>query len=616
MKRKCPKCGSIEESKFCTNCGQDLSGADIVKICPKCGAETTSKFCIQCGTKMDQENVDSNKGSNEQKSVIKEPESKSQDIKQKEEEEKQRLAKQKEEEEKQRLAKLKEEEEKQRLAKLKEEEEKQRLAKLKEEEEKQRLAKQKEEEEKQRLAKLKEEEEKQRLAKQKEEERIKKEKIRSELRNKKKYEEALSYMEHAEQADDKNVAAEFFRKAEAMFDELLDWENAEENSLICARKAKACEIAAESKIITEKGSRNEDSPIDTSPKAETVEPVASKDNTKAAPAKEVPKGKSKSKIAIIAVLIGALVIGGAVIALTQGKTNNSQSSNGGNTAEDDGASAGGDAYQGDLIKVEDGPTIEWDTGSAVLTNYQIEKSEDEGDCVNLYFDYSKTGGEDESFSSALDVGVFQNGYELDEKSFLTTDAEDKSYDQVRSGASITAARGFLLNDASEFTVVLTAYDEDDNKIVERAKITIPDDEGGKISGSKKYFEDTGETPIKDGIDLKCKTGEVKIAGYKWTEYDGEEMLVLYFDFTNLTDEEQSMSGSDFNVTVFQNGVEQDSSGWTTSEAESHYFSLVQKGTTIHCGYSYSVPEKTEIEVKITCWADDDEKTEEQVVKVK
>ena len=547
MKKKCPRCGSIEESRFCTNCGQDLSGADVVKICPKCGAETTSRFCIQCGTKIDQED---------------QPEQ------QKEEEEKRRIAQQKEEEEKRRIAQQKEEEEKRRIAKQKEEEE-----------------------------------------------RIKKEKIKNALRDKKKYEEAISYMEHAETTSDKAVAAEFFRKAESMFDELLGWEDSEEKSLICARKAKACEISVESKAITEKAKTKEQKPAIVVTPESTVEKDTSKTTTTNSEDAS-SSGTSKSKVALIAVLIGVLVIGGIVFALMHGKTSDNQGNTDTNTSDESEGADEGDAYKGDLIAVENGPKIEWENGSAVLTNYQIEKSEEDGDCVNLYFDYSKTGGEEESFSSALNVDVFQNGYELDEKTFTTVDEEENAYNQVKSGASITAARGFMLNDSSELTVVLTAYDEDYNEIVERTQLTIPDDNAKTITGNKKYFEETGENPIKDGVSINSKAGELKVTGYKWIEYEGEEMLVLYFDFTNLTDEEQALNGSDFSITVFQNGIEQKGSGWTTSEAESHYFSGVQKDTTMHCAYSYSIPEKTEIEVKLTCWTDDDEKTEEQVISVK
>jgi hypothetical protein len=114
----------------------------------------------------------------------------------------------------------------------------------------------------------------------------------------------------------------------------------------------------------------------------------------------------------------------------------------------------------------------------------------------------------------LDLAISWAGYELDEKTSLTTDAENNSFNQVKEGASITAARGFLLNDSSELTVVLTAYDKDYNEIIERKEITIPDDKAKGITGNTKYFEETGETPIKDGASVKSKDGEIKVTGYK------------------------------------------------------------------------------------------------------
>ena len=603
-------------------------GDDILKICPTCGAETTRKFCTHCGTRMDQESANNNVQNTEEISkqdfTQREEEEKARLAKQREEEEKARLAKQREEEEKARLAKQREEEEKARLAKQKEEEEKARLAKQKEEEEKARLAKQKEEEEKARLAKQREEEEKARLAKQREdeekrkialqkekEEEERKEQIRKSLQEKKKYEEAVSYMDHASQTEDKKVAANFYRKAETLFEQVIGWEDAEDKILECARKAKACEIAVESERIAQ--GKQEDLHPDIQNSGEAAVEISEKKNA-AVKEKKPVEGKPKSKILIVAAMIGVLVIGGAIFALTRGNAGSDPGTN--NESETSTSSDGGEMYAGDLIAIDGGPELTWDTGSAVLTHYQFEKNEYDGDCVNLYFDYSKTGGEDGTFSDAFNVAVFQNGYALDQKTTTTTEAENKAFDQVKSGASITAANGFILNDSSELTVVLTAYDKDYNKIVERTKITIPDDQAKEISGNKKYFEETGEKPVKDGISIKSNTGEVKITGYKWTEYEGDEMLVLYFDYTNLSDDEQSMSESDINVTVFQDGVEQDSSGWSTSEAESHYFSRVQKGTTMHCGYSYSIPEKSEIEVKLTCWLDDNEVTEEQVINVK
>ena len=50
--KKCPNCGNITDSKFCPECGTDLSAIDVLKACPKCGKETNSKFCPECGTEV------------------------------------------------------------------------------------------------------------------------------------------------------------------------------------------------------------------------------------------------------------------------------------------------------------------------------------------------------------------------------------------------------------------------------------------------------------------------------------------------------------------------------------------------------------------------------------
>lgn len=49
--KKCPKCTSVTEGKYCPDCGYDLSLIDTF-ICPKCGSESNSRFCPNCGTNM------------------------------------------------------------------------------------------------------------------------------------------------------------------------------------------------------------------------------------------------------------------------------------------------------------------------------------------------------------------------------------------------------------------------------------------------------------------------------------------------------------------------------------------------------------------------------------
>lgn len=50
---KCAKCGTINTSKFCTNCGEAQSDGTVIKFCPDCGTELNgAKFCPNCGRKI------------------------------------------------------------------------------------------------------------------------------------------------------------------------------------------------------------------------------------------------------------------------------------------------------------------------------------------------------------------------------------------------------------------------------------------------------------------------------------------------------------------------------------------------------------------------------------
>lgn len=105
------------------------------------------------------------------------------------------------------------------------------------------------------------------------------------------------------------------------------------------------------------------------------------------------------------------------------------------------------------------------------------------------------------------------------------------------------------------------------------------------------------------MDINVKFLESKI------EYDSidRENLVLYFQFTNNSKENQAFCYN-FIVSAFQNGVALDDSYfYTDSEASRNYEREIQPGTSIIVSYNYQIKDKTTpIQIEITpfsVWTD-------------
>lgn len=49
--KRCPKCMTKTEGKYCPDCGYDMSLVSEF-VCPNCGCETETEFCPNCGTKV------------------------------------------------------------------------------------------------------------------------------------------------------------------------------------------------------------------------------------------------------------------------------------------------------------------------------------------------------------------------------------------------------------------------------------------------------------------------------------------------------------------------------------------------------------------------------------
>ena len=348
IKRKCPKCGAVVDSKFCTSCGQDLTGPDIVKICPNCGTETTAKFCTGCGTKLIDDavgavkagvsttNIPSNTAGNESNISASELVQKAK-----------KLGAQK-------VKDIEKNAETKRALKEKEAE----LLRIKQEKEAE-LIREKQEREVEQLRiqqRMKAEE----SARQIEEERKKarekeeQEKKRKRIEQKRINEEALTYLETAAKTEDHGVAAGFYRKAEELFSSIPEVDGAEERSLFSARKAKEQEVFIEAErikaeqaakaealaaraakevtvaeesqntlyqdVVNDGGREESVTPLDRVAKEQDVNGNSSETETQAR------KAPNKSKIIIAIAAVAALAIAGVIFGLSHTGTEDTATS--------------------------------------------------------------------------------------------------------------------------------------------------------------------------------------------------------------------------------------------------------------------------------------------------
>ena len=351
MKRICPNCGAIVESKFCTSCGHDLTGPDIVKICPNCGTETASKFCTGCGTKLFEEEKatasampvvgaaikgdvkESSLSASEMfKKAKKLGAQKVKDLEQSAEAK--RVMKEKEAA----LAKEKQEREAELLREQQKREADLLMEKQKREAELLMEQQKREEEQRREEAIRAEQERKLQLEKERREaqEREEEEERKKLLKKKRLYEEATAYVSTAENTEDNKAAAIFYRKAEELFSMIPGWEDADEKGAFCARKAKEEEIIVEKKLIEENKGKLSDLENDTKQTEPTEEGgdeetlIVQEDEIKPKDLEMVPAGsseeKKKTKKGIIIVAIAVIIIAVILIAVFGGKDNNGTTS--------------------------------------------------------------------------------------------------------------------------------------------------------------------------------------------------------------------------------------------------------------------------------------------------
>ena len=98
-------------------------------------------------------------------------------------------------------------------------------------------------------------------------------------------------------------------------------------------------------------------------------------------------------------------------------------------------------------------------------------------------------------------------------------------------------------------------------------------------------------------DLEVNFVEAKIEN----DYSGEECLVLYFDYTNGSDENEAFIYS-FTVRTFQNGVELDDSYFHVNDETKNTSKEIQPGTSVRVAVNFAIGEdRSPVDVEVTPW---------------
>lgn len=125
------------------------------------------------------------------------------------------------------------------------------------------------------------------------------------------------------------------------------------------------------------------------------------------------------------------------------------------------------------------------------------------------------------------------------------------------------------------------------------------DEDAEITQEKIIAKEKKKSSNKSFTynDLYVKFVEAKIED----DYSGEECLVLYFDYTNNSDENESFLYS-FTVRAFQNGVELDNSYFHVNDETKNKEREIQPGTSVRVATNFAIGEdRSPVDVEVTPW---------------
>lgn len=155
----------------------------------------------------------------------------------------------------------------------------------------------------------------------------------------------------------------------------------------------------------------------------------------------------------------------------------------------------------------------------------------------------------------------------------------------------------------------------DNNGIMLTNTTTPD---GYYVGADGAWIPGQEVPK---FDFSINTCSIKYTDHKVFsfDYDGYPCVALYYDYTNKDTESSGAYLADYSITVYQNGVECDTTFLSYDEIDDsmdNYTKKILPGTTVNVAKAYRISDMSDITVEIKeLWSWDNPKTETITLKL-
>ena len=228
-----------------------------------------------------------------------------------------------------------------------------------------------------------------------------------------------------------------------------------------------------------------------------------------------------------------------------------------------------------------------DDSPVKILSHSLSKDYEGKDILVVEYSWTNTADKEKSFSFAVIDKAFQNGVQCDSMVIGCDEVDsEKQLADVMPGATITLKEGYHISDMTNVTIKVTDFLGDDTYINEVIDL------GGGAGVSNDNSSSIGDTTLK-------------ITGHHLsTDYQGEQVLVIDYEFYNGEDDAESFIWF-FSDKVFQNGVECDDLVIGCDDVDSQAsMNEVMPGTTYQVSEAYHLTDTSDVTVKVTdLWGD-------------